>query len=346
MKKVLIVEDSRLMAKILKDSIEEIEGLKVVDVAENGEEALKIVEKKEVDLIFSDIVMPKMDGLEFIQRLMKVKKIPVIVISALTKQGADITIRALEAGAADFITKPSNIFSVSGDKFKMKLYEKVNMAFKIKLPELIKSNNFEVEHKFSKPAKKFEKLVVMGISTGGPRSLQLVIPKLEKNFPAAMLVVQHMPKGFTKSLAERLDSLSEIKVKEAEDGDVLKPGVVYIAPGGFHTEVFKENDKYVVRLNSNPPIGGLRPCADIAMESISKLDIRKITGVVMTGMGSDATKGLKMLKEKNDAYIIAQDEATSIVYGMPRAAKEAGIVDEIVSLDRIPNAITTNIGGR
>ncbi|MCT4613018.1 MAG: chemotaxis response regulator protein-glutamate methylesterase [Clostridia bacterium] len=341
--KILIVEDSLFMAKLMRGVVSSIEGFEVCDIAKDGMEGLEYIKKYNPDVVLSDQVMPKLDGIGMIKEIMKRSPKPVIIVSAYTKEGEDTTIKALEAGAVDFIAKPEKVFELGAGEFKEILESKIRIAAKTDLTKIKKYNIVHNEHNFNKK-ERLKKIVAIAISTGGPRSLQEVIPKLDPDIPAAFLIVQHMPAGFTKSLAERLDALSEIKVKEAEEGDVITKGVVYIAPGGYHMEVEKFGTDYKIVLNKKPPITGLRPAADIMYESISKINTQDIVGVVMTGMGSDGTKGLKMIKEKNNAYIIGQDKDTSIVYGMPRAAAEAGIIDKVVPLDQMTETITTIVG--
>lgn len=342
MNKVLIVEDSRLIATLLKDIIDEFNDFKTIKVSKNGLEAIEDIKKYEPDIVLTDIRMPVMDGLELIEKVMKKNPLPIIVVSSFTKKGEDITIEALSKGAVDFIAKPENIFSVKGDEFKKILKFKIDAAIntKIKGKSFKSTTIIDKKHNFNKFGN-LKKLVLIGISTGGPRTLQAFLPKIEKDIPATFVIVQHMPKGFTKSLAERLDKLSKIRIKEAEHGEKLKKGYAYIAPGGYHLNIIKRNENMFFDLNKEPPIMGLRPCVDITMKSLVENNIKNIISIIMTGMGSDGTKGSKELKEKNSAYIIAQDEESSVVYGMPRSVKEAGIVDKVVSLKDMANEIMT-----
>lgn len=191
------------------------------------------------------------------------------------------------------------------------------------------------------------KLVAIACSTGGPKALQYVVPYIPENIDAPVLIVQHMPKVFTNSLAERLDSLSEIKVREAKEGDILDKGVVYIAKGGYHMAIREQGKgKHCIRILDDPPRGGLKPCADVMYESLAVSGYEQITCVVMTGMGSDGTHGIRQLKTKKNIYVIAQNESTSTVYGMPRAVYEAGLTDEVVPLNKISEAITRITGVR
>lgn len=188
------------------------------------------------------------------------------------------------------------------------------------------------------------KLVALACSTGGPRALQRVIPFLQKDMDAPMVLVQHMPSGFTKSMAERLNEMSEVHVKEAEENELLKKGTVYVAPGGYHLRVVACREGHRIQLGDEPAIGGLKPCADVMYESLKKCGYDAITCVVLTGMGADGIKGIRSLKEKVPVYVIAQDEATSIVYGMPKAVYEAGLADEVVALEHVAENIMKNVG--
>jgi two-component system chemotaxis response regulator CheB len=354
--KVLVVDDSAFMRKVISDILDSDEDIKTIDTAKNGKEAIEKAINLKPDLITMDVEMPVMDGLTCLKELSKVCSIPVIMLSSHTKEGAEATINALEHGAIDFITKPSNIFYINSPDKRNELIEKVKVISKLK------SNTSPREHKEVLESKKqhelhkgitkensqsshIRKIVAIGISTGGPKALRDVIPYLPGDIPAAFLVVQHMPPGFTKSLAERLNSLSNVRVKEAEDNETVRSGVVYIAPGDYHMKISLAEDKsLMIKLTKDPPYGAHRPSATVMMESLSETGLANIVGVIMTGMGSDGSEGAKKLKQENNGYIIAQDEKTCIVYGMPKVAVELGIVDEVVPLERITKKITEIVG--
>lgn len=335
------------------------------------------------DAVILDINMPKMNGLELLEQLQKNSiKITVIMVSTLTKEGAKETIIALERGAFDFITKPENYLEAKENSFKNRLLDMLVLATHssaitqtadtgikgISKTEKTSSKNKDVSTLNPKdngkksyvavnkrmqfaPHKRYtgnkdgkNKLVALACSTGGPKSLQSVIPKLPANLDAPVLLVQHMPAGFTNSLAQRLNDISSINVKEAADGDILRKGYVYIAQGGMQMKVLKTNAGYKISVVDEPARDGLKPCANIMYESLLNSDFDEITCVILTGMGADGTNGIGMLGEKKELYVIAQDEETSVVYGMPRAIAEAKQVDEVVSLDNIADAITKNVG--
>jgi chemotaxis response regulator CheB len=367
-KKVLIVDDSALMRRVLSDIINSDSRFHVSKLATNGLEALNLLEQdKEVyDAIILDINMPKMNGLELLEQLEQKKiKATVIMVSTVAKEGAKETIRALEHGAFDFVTKPDSFLDVKSDNFKNNIIECLIVATKLyqessnditstKQPEP-KINNLESKNqpilqpiKELKPIRRFgsgKKLIALACSTGGPKALQQVIPFLSQNINCSVLIVQHMPEGFTASLANRLNEISKITVKEAEDGEELKNGVAYIAKGGCQMRlVQKENGSQQLSVTVESARNGLKPCADIMYESLIKSDYTDITCVVLTGMGGDGTNGIKQLKEKKDIYVIAQDEATCTVYGMPKVIAEAGLVNEVVPLSKVADAIQKNLG--
>lgn len=354
--KVLVVDDSAFMRKVISDILNSDEEITTIDTARNGKEAIEKAINLKPDIITMDVEMPVMDGITCLKELSKVCSIPVIMLSSHTKEGAEATINALEHGAIDFITKPSNIFHINSEDKKNELLEKVKVISKLKnkiAPKEPKEGQQPksrcepqiIVKEGHSHGSQIKKIVAIGISTGGPKALRDVIPQLPGDIPAAFLIVQHMPPGFTKSLAERLDSLSRVRVKEAEDNETVKSGVVYIAPGDYHMKIALARDRnIIIKLTKDPPYGAHRPSATVMMESLSETGLANIVGVIMTGMGNDGSEGAKKLKHENNGYIIAQDEKTCIVYGMPKVAVELGIVDEIVPLERITKKITEIVG--
>lgn len=309
--KVLIVDDSAFMRKLIQDFLTEDPRMTVVGSARNGEDAIKKVIELEPDVVTLDVEMPILNGIEALKRIMSEKPTPVVMLSSTTKQGAENTILAIQYGATDFITKPSGAISLDLYKVKEELVEKVVSASKANIKQLVKLNSQEkntvkkrMGYSKIEPSKKNQfnalsgkKLVCIGTSTGGPRALQQVITKLPKTIDAPVLVVQHMPAGFTKSLAVRLDSISEVHVKEAEEGDIIQKGTVYIAPGGLHLKLKWVGANLAIQLDQSPPRNGHRPAVDVMFESCSELSAYAKISVIMTGMGSDGTKGLIKLKE-------------------------------------------------
>lgn len=356
---VLVVDDSAFMRKIIKDILDSDSEIKVVSTARNATEALEKIKYVKPDVITLDVEMPGMDGLSCLKEISKIVDTPVIMLSGLTQEGADLTIKALEYGAIDFITKPVNLFSLSGEDKKKEIIEKIKVAYRTTIKEIeapkiekkscIISKQIEIKPQtnktpfISETMKKTEgmNIVAIGTSTGGPRALQSVIPLIPKNVPAAFLIVQHMPPNFTKSLAQRLDDMSQIKVKEAENGETVVAGTAYIAPGDYHMRLLKQKPgSYIIKLDQGPPEGGHRPAVNALMKSISQTGIKgNLIGVIMTGMGSDGSDGLKMLKDINGAFTIAQDEMSCVVYGMPKSAFSIGAVDVVTPLSNISNEI-------
>ena len=346
--KVLIVDDSALMRKILSDILNEDEELQVIAVANNGKDALEKIVLFKPDVVTLDMEMPVMDGIETLKNIVAKYNIPVLMISSLTTEGAEYTIRALEEGAVDFIPKPKNIFGLGGSAERKKIIDKVKIASRSNRRRLYKKIDISepVKKKFDfdiLSGSSYNNIVAIGTSTGGPRALQEIIPKIPYNINATIVIVQHMPPNFTKSLADRLNSLSQILVKEGEEGEKLKRGYCYIAPGDYHLLVGKRGDDLFIKLNQSPPILGLRPAVDPMMESVANIEHKKKVGIILTGMGSDGTLGLKKVKEKK-GFIIAQDEKSSVVFGMPRAAINIGIVDKILPLESIADEIINQVG--
>lgn len=346
--KVMIVDDSPFMRKILTDIFTQDKEIAIVGEAKNGKEALQKIPLYKPDVITLDVEMPIMDGITTLKHIVHEYKLPVVMISSLTVEGAESTLKALEIGAVDFISKPKNIFSLSGETIKYEIINKIKAASKSKI-------NIEYTHekiletverpkKIARPSKKdYEYLIAIGTSTGGPRALQNVLPLIPGDINGTIVVVQHMPPNFTKSLADRLNNLSDIVVKEGEEGDILQRGYCYIAPGGYHMRVLNNEGHCTIHLSQEPAIKGLRPAADLLMESVAKIDNFKKLGIVMTGMGSDGSNGIIKIKKAN-GYTMAQDEETSVVYGMPRSAIETKHIDKIVPLDNIAYEITNIVG--
>lgn len=340
--KVLVVDDSAFMRKVISDMISSDPNMEVVATAKNGEEALQMIVEHKPDVVTMDIEMPKMDGLTALKQIMEVRPMPVIMLSSLTTSGAVETLKALDYGAFDFITKPTSLVKVSTPEVREELLSKIRIASKTKVsrPMFAPRETARIieTDKRTTGRTKFKKLIAIGTSTGGPRALQDVIPYIPKDIEAGILIVQHMPPGFTKSLAERLDSMSQIRVKEAEDGDVINAGVAYLAPGDSHIKVTKQGGQFVIKLDNGERVSGHKPSVDALMYSIAALSDRNVIGVIMTGMGADGADGMSKLKQ-NRGYVIAQDEESCVVFGMPKSTIKLGVVDKVVSLSNIANEI-------
>lgn len=359
-KNILVVDDSALMRKMISDIIDSDERFVIADTASNGLEAFDKVTQNvdKYDVIILDINMPKMTGIQLLEQFNKYGiSIPVIIVSTYAREGASETIRCLALGAFDFITKPGSLYETRGAEFRERLLTTMALACEEKkAPRRIGIQPVNpVPPASVQPVRKTEAerktsgknvLVALACSTGGPKALQEVIPYLPKNLAAPMVIVQHMPKGFTASLAGRLNELSQISVKEAEEGDVLEAGKVYIAKGGRQLKIQRSGKDYVIIEADEPARGGLKPCADIMYESLADSDFDEIVCVVLTGMGADGSSGISGLSKKRKVYVIAQDEASSIVYGMPKMIKMTGLTDEVLDLGQIADAITRKVGVR
>ena len=353
-KKILVVDDSALMRRVLCDIIDSDERFHVVARATNGLEAFDLLSRNQYDAVVLDVNMPKMNGLELLKELQKRKiSVRVMMASTDTMEGAKTTLDALELGALDFIHKPNNAMECRDDSFRQKMLKILTVVAESKAPTFGRAFSLE-EIKTSKKmvelvsrhasAVSGNKVVALASSTGGPKALQAVIPRLPKNLKAPVIVVQHMPAGFTASLAERLNTLSEIHVKEAAEGDILEAGTVYIAMGGKHLNVVTMAGKYSIHYSDEPSREGVKPCANYMYESLRDSRYDEIVCVVMTGMGADGTQGIRNLKEKKKVHVIAQEADSCAVYGMPKSVVNAGMADQVVPLDQIAQEIIMNVG--
>jgi two-component system, chemotaxis family, protein-glutamate methylesterase/glutaminase len=357
--KVLVVDDSAFMRKLIADLLSEDVRIQVIGTARNGEEGLRKIKELNPDAVTMDVEMPVLNGLEALKIIMKTMPVPVIMLSSTTKEGAENTFTAMEYGAVDFIAKPSGPISMDLHKIKTELTDKVVQANKANLKGLVNFSrigkkpaglqqsyskiepcqSIQLNHSVNESSLKVKQLICIGTSTGGPRALQKVLNDLPGNLNAPILIVQHMPAGFTKSLASRLNGLSALSVKEAEEGDILKNGTAYIAPGGFHLTAARSGRDLVIHLDESPPRNGHRPSVDVMFESVGEINgIRKIA-VIMTGMGADGRNGLMEMKKRSEVKAIAESKESSIVFGMPRAVIESGLADDVQNIERIAESI-------
>jgi two-component system, chemotaxis family, protein-glutamate methylesterase/glutaminase len=342
--RVLIADDSAFMRKMLSDILSSDSAVEVAGIAKDGAEAVKKAREIRPDVITLDIEMPNMNGLEALKTIMDERPTPVIMISATTYDGAHETFKCLEYGAFDFIQKPGgksislNMFEIGNEllrKVKSAAQHKPGIIGRLKgisrIPVKLGSHKASKDH-----------IVVIGSSSGGPPTLAKLVPQLPTGLPAPVIFVQHMPAGFTTSFAERLNQLSPLKIKEAKEGDIIVPGQGYLAPGGYHLELYEktvEGKKVkAVNLTEDPPVNFVRPAVDVTMFSVAELYRQNTIGVILTGMGSDGAQGMKFIKDAG-GRTIAQDRETSIIYGMPKAAADIGAADEISPLDEIPAKI-------
>lgn len=328
--KVLVVDDSAFMRKMLSDIINNNPDMEAVKTARDWESAIRLTNEIHPDVVTLDIEMPHTDKIEVLKKIKESSDCEVIILSNLTLHGSSITIEALEMGAFDFVQKPKyqNINEISDE-----LSEKIRYAY-IKKEN---KNNLNINNKYElvphQNLLSYE-AVVLGASTGGPKVLFDVITKLPADLNVPVFVVQHMPKGFTKAFAERLDKFSKLKVVEASDDEKIDINTVYVAPGGYHLLVANEK----IKLDLSPPVHGVRPSVDKLFISASKAYGNAILGCIFTGMGKDGTEGARVIKSKG-GFIIAQDEATSVVYGMPKSVLDAGYADMVLPDYRIADEI-------
>ena len=331
--RVLVVDDSFLMRRIISDIISSDPDMEVVGKAKDGQEALDKAYSLKPDVITLDINLPGKDGIEILQELMHKQPTRVIMLSAYTRSGATATIKALELGAVDFIAKPSGEISLGLEKLKSEIVSKIKLAAKVDLDKYIASFTPRGREPVGElPGLK--KLVIIGASTGGPRAVLDIMKDVPGDLPASFLIVQHMPKGFTLSFAERIAWQSGVKTKEAEEGDVIMPCRCLVAPAGFHLVLERDGDQVRVHLNQDPLVNFVRPSIDVTMLSAAEIFGRHIVGVILTGMGKDGMEGARCIKQRG-GMVIVQDEESSVVWGMPRSVVKEGYADLVLPLSRI-----------
>lgn len=346
-KKVLIVDDSALMRRMVCDIINSDDAFEVKDMAPDGRQALQLLRQNTYDVVILDIVMPGVDGIGVLQEMQNMPAPPnVVVFSSEVGDGTKVTIQALELGAFDFIKKPKSVEDAKAELFVKRFLGILQLAVQAGASK----KRRRLQMPALRPASKSRgrtgdsKIVAIASSTGGPKALQSVVPFLPANLDAPVLVVQHMPAGFTDSLAKRLDEMSALHVQEAQNGMEVARGNVYIAKGGYHMEAVQKKDKVLLSLRDGPTREGVKPCANFMYESLSETEYGLIVCAVLTGMGCDATAGIRNLKQKKPVHTIAQDQNTCVVHGMPGAACAAGIVDQVKPIDKIAQAIINEVG--
>jgi two-component system chemotaxis response regulator CheB len=341
---VLVVDDSAFMRKLVSEMVDGSGEFRVIGTARNGLEALKKIHSLDPDLVTLDIEMPELDGIGALGYIMSETPRPVVMLSgAAAESGADLTIRALELGAVDFVKKPGGPISLDLDRVRDRLLDALRASREVNLrgvPMLARrSTGPAIAHTLRGGGSWATRAVAIAASTGGPRALADLIPALRADLDAAVLIVQHMPAGFTKSRAERLDLHSRLAVAEARDGERVVHNRVYLAPGGQHMRVRVQGGVPVISLDTSPPVWGVRPSADPLFRSVADIFGAAAIGVVLTGMGRDGAEGMRAIHEAGGAGV-AQDRATSIIYGMPHAALLAGGVDQVLPLQAIAGAVT------
>ena len=361
---VLVVDDSAFTRNYLMTSLGRDPDIRVLDTARDGDDALEKIARLNPDVVTLDVEMPHRGGLSVLEEIMKTAPRPVIMVSSLTTEGAEITLKCLDAGALDFVSK----YGAHAESVIVELLPKIKAVAKQRHRLALRHNLRDARtfpppsaapgHEHATPSVPYmppplkpagiggpRDLVAIGVSTGGPPAVQKVLAGLPKDFPAAILIAQHMPAAFTGPFAKRLDSLCAIAVKEAEHGEKIQPGCAYIAPGGRHMLLERRGATPELVITTEPESELYKPSATILMNSVARINPRKTLGVILTGMGSDGCIGIKALKE-NGGYILAQNEASCVVYGMPKAVVDAGLADQIVDIADMTAAILAAVHGK
>lgn len=338
--KVLVIDDSALIRGVLKEIINRESDMECVGVAQDPLIAREMIKALNPDVLTLDVEMPRMDGLDFLERLMRLRPMPVLMISSLTEGGSDITFRALELGAVDFVSKPKLDIARGMEEYAIEITDKIRAIVQVKAHKTFIAPL--IQEKYSADAilpiakarfSSTEKLIVIGASTGGTEAIKDILTKLPADAPA-VLVAQHMPEHFTKSFADRLNTLCKISVKEAEHNERILPGYAYIAPGHSHLLLRRSGARYIVVLNQGPLVNRHRPSVDVLFRSAANVAGANALGIILTGMGKDGVHGMLEMKQAG-SYTIAQDEASCVVFGMPKEAIAAGGVREVLPLQNI-----------
>lgn len=343
---VLIVDDSAFMRNTLSTMISSDPDINVIGFAKDGIEAVAKVQALKPDIVTLDVEMPRMDGIAALKQIMEKHPVPVLMVSSITNEGAKVTLDALDLGAIDFIPKNLSELSINIVKIKEILISKIKAignrrVIPRKLPRITKTLETPKLQNYSSSRK--IGIVTIGTSTGGPKALQTIITRIPGDFPVPILIAQHMPPAFTGPFSERLNSLSKITVKEAEDGETIKKGVVYIAPGRGHMSVIRKKlTETVVSVNEDRGDHIYRPSVDVLMLSIAETYSGQVLGIILTGLGNDGTKGMTEIKNKG-GKTIAESEESCVVYGMPRSVVEAGLADKVVPLDEVAGEIINSV---
>lgn len=332
--KVLVVDDSALIRSLLSEIIRSEPDFLLIGAAADAYAAKDLVNQYQPDVITLDVEMPKVDGLTFLEKLMKAKPTAVVMISSLTDQGADVTLRALELGAVDYLAKPKIDIAKGIESYRKEIVSKIKMAAQAKiLKKVAPTQTKSTPLRF----KTTEKVIAIGASTGGTQAIKDVLIGMPVDSPG-IVITQHMPPGFTKSFAKRLDSLSRIKVQEAQGDERIVPGHAYLAPGDKHLTVVRSGADYRTKLTDGPRVSGHKPSVDVMFQSVAESVGSNSLAVILTGMGKDGAIGIRSIAEQG-GYTFSQDEASSLIFGMPQEAIKTGCINEIVSLDEMSNRI-------
>lgn len=340
--KVLVVDDSALIRGVMKEIINSQPDMEVVGVAPDPLVARDLIKQTNPDVLTLDVEMPKMDGLDFLERLMRLRPMPVVMVSSLTERGSEVTMHALELGAVDFVTKPKASIQSGLLEYTELITDKIRVASRAKVKALSAAAakpgaaGASLAH-VRNPLTSSEKLIIIGASTGGTEAIKEFLVQLPPDCPG-ILITQHMPPGFTRSFANRLDKLSRISVKEAEGGERVLPGHAYLAPGDAHLQLVRSGANYMTKLDQGPPVNRHRPSVDVLFHSAAVNAGKNAVGVILTGMGKDGAAGMLEMR-KAGAYNLAQDEASCVVFGMPKEAIAIGATHEVAPLHDLPGRV-------
>lgn len=339
--KVLIVDDSALIRGVMREIINSQPDMEVVGVAPDPIAARDLIKQTNPDVLTLDVEMPKMDGLEFLEKLMRLRPMPVVMVSSLTERGSEITMRALELGAVDFVTKPKMSIQSGMLEYTDLIADKIRIAARARIkprtPHAQGGQSGTTLAAVRNPLTSSEKLIIIGASTGGTEAIKDFLMQLPPDSPG-VLITQHMPEGFTRSFANRLDKLCKISVKEAEGGERVLPGHAYLAPGHSHLLLVRSGANYMTKLDQGPPVNRHRPSVDVLFNSAALTAGKNAVGVILTGMGKDGAAGMLEMK-KAGGYNLAQDEASCVVFGMPKEAIAVGATHEVAPLHELPRRV-------
>ncbi len=340
--KVLVIDDSALIRKLLTEIIGSHPDLEVVGAAPDPLVARGMIKQLNPDVLTLDVEMPKMDGLDFLEKLMRLRPTPVVMVSTLTERGSEVTMRALELGAIDFVTKPKMSVTAGMHEYSDEIANKIRAAARANVQQVIaKPQSTSVSQPLKNPLISSEKLLIIGASTGGTEAIKHFLTQLPLDSPG-ILITQHMPPGFTKAFAGRMDGLCNITVKEAQGGERILPGYAYIAPGDKHLVLARSGANYVTRLEDGPPVSRHKPSVDVLFHSAAENAGKNAVGIIMTGMGKDGAEGMAKMKAAG-AYNFAQNEESCVVYGMPKEAIAYGGVHEAVHLNDLANTVLQHL---
>lgn len=344
---VMVIDDSALVRNLLSSIINSQEDMEVIGVAPDPLIAREMIRRLNPDVLTLDIEMPKMDGLEFLEKLMRLRPMPVIMISTLTEKSAEATMEALALGAVDFVSKPKVDVANELQQYREEIARKIRMAASAQVKKTIHpsrdANQVTPSALGMNRLYSTERLIIVGSSTGGTEALKDFLINLPPDTPG-ILIAQHMPESFTKSFANRLDNLCKISVKEAQGGERVLPGHAFVAPGHSHLLLKRSGANYVTELSQSEPVNRHRPSVDVLFRSAATYAGKNAIGIMLTGMGKDGAAGMLEMREAG-AYNFAQDEASCVVFGMPKAAIELGAVDEVVPLDNMANRVLSKLTG-